>query len=98
MTQKTETVNESNPKLQLNKKKNIFIIATILLFLIAIGLIVLNMVVVNSSPFVNLPITTVHGIFVDMNQDGRIDYVPYAQVILNPDDKPNFQEPTQIVK
>lgn len=80
------------------KKMIIVGVSAIILMVFAFGMTYMDAVTAPPSPFANLPVETVHGIFVDINGDGRLDYVVEAKIILNPSDKPNFPHPTQTVR
>ena len=69
--------------------KVILIVVLVVILVAALGVFVLTQ---PTSPFAGLQVTTVRGAFVDVDGDGRVDYVPYMQVIVNPG-KINFTRP-----
>jgi hypothetical protein len=78
MKTKTETQIEA-PLTQRVTIKKILLVLALVIFLsgIVYGL-------TNASSFMStLPVVKVENVFVDMNGDGVLDFVPYAEVVIN---------------
>ena len=72
-------------------KKVILIVLVVVILIAVVGVLVL---IQPASPFAGLKVITVRSIFLDVNGDGLVDYVPYLQAIINGGNKPvNFTYP-----
>jgi hypothetical protein len=88
-----------NPKSWNRSKTIIVVVVAVVLLLGAFGMMYLDKVTapIVPSPFAGMPVTEMKGQFVDINEDGKLDFVVSAQVIINPGNV-NFLQPTQSVK